>query len=205
VIGRGLSQKELLLAFFGRKKEEAPAAGDGKPQANASGASPPSSTPPGGGGAGVGGEDGGFSPDNARKFFERAKTVHDATNFEYAMTLWLNGLRHDPRSMDGLKGFFDSATAFLNTKEGAKGPSRDTMNQFSGRGDVDRYLGYLLAAGSKPADTSSWVKAAEIGLKLGVREAASWVAQRGLLAATNDKKPRKDYFVTLMEVLQSVE
>jgi tetratricopeptide (TPR) repeat protein len=146
-----------------------------------------------------------FSPENARKFFERAKTVHDATNFEYAMTLWLNGLRQDPRSMDGLKGFFDSATAFLNSKEGAKGPSRDTMNQFNGRGDVDRYLAYLLAAGGNPADTSSWVKAAEIGLKLGLREAASWLAQRGLLAATNDKKPRKEYFVSLMEILQQVE
>ncbi len=186
------------MGIFGKKKEEeAPAKGE------ATGAGGSSN----GGGPAAAGGDGAvaFSPENARKFFERAKTVHDATNFEYAMTLWLNGLRHDPRSMDGLKGFFDSATAFLQTKEGAKGPSRDTMNQFTGRGEVDRYLGYLLAAGSKPSDTGSWVKAAEIGLKLGVRDPASWVAQRGLLAATNDKKPRKDHFVSLMETLQQLE
>lgn len=181
------------MALFGRKKtDEAPKPAAEAPNGPAKGA--------GGGAAQVA-----FSPENARKFFERAKTVHDATNYEYAMTLWLNGLRHDPRSMEGLKGFFESATAFLQTKEGAKGPSRDTLNQFSGRGDVDRYLGYLLAAGSKPSDTGAWVRAAEIGLKLGVREAASWVAQRGLLAAANDKKPRKDYYVSLMETLQQLE
>lgn len=193
------------MGLFGKKKEEeAPAQGDSKPSAGSinggappGGAKPPTVTASGSGD--------GFSPENARKFFERAKTVHDATNFEYAMTLWLNGLRHDPRSMDGIKGFFDSATSFLGTKEGAKGPSRDTMNQFTGRGDVDRYLGYLLAAGSKPSDTASWVKAAEIGLKLGVRDAASWLAQRGLLAATNDKRPRKEHFVSLMETLQQLE
>lgn len=184
------------MAFFGRKKdEEAPAAGDVK--AGETGATP-AATP-------AATTETAFSPENARKFFERAKTVHDATNFEYAMTLWLNGLRHDPRSMDGLKAFFDSAHAFLNTKEGAKGPSRDTLNQFSGRGDVDRYLGFLLAAGIKPTETGNWVKGAETGLKIGVRDPAAWLAQRGLLAASNDKKPRKEYFVTLMEVLQNVE
>lgn len=121
------------------------------------------------------------------------------------MTLWLNGLRHDPRSMDGLKGFFDSASAFLNTKEGAKGPSRDTMNQFSGRGEVDRYLAFILAAGTRPSETTNWVKAAETGLKLGVRDPACWIAERGLRAASADRKPKKDHLVTLMEVLQSVE
>jgi tetratricopeptide (TPR) repeat protein len=191
------------LAFFGRKKDEPTPTPPSPPQASNQGGSegggekppaPPSSP------------DGpGFSSENARKFFERAKTVHEATNYEYAMSLWLNGLRQDPRSMEGLKAFFESASAFLNSKDGAKGPSRDMMNQFSGKGEVDRYLGYLLAAGSKPVETSNWVRGAEIALKLGVREGASWLAQRGLVAAASEKKPRKDHYVSLMEILHNVE
>lgn len=179
------------MALFGRKKDDSP--------------SQPAPQPGAGDTKGPAGDAAAFSPENARKFFERAKTVHDATNYEYAMTLWLNGLRQDPRSMEGLKAFFESASAFLNSKDGAKGPSRDTMNQFSGKGDVDRYLGYLLAAGSKPTDTTSWVRGAETALKLGVREGASWLAQRGLVAAASEKKPRKEYYVSLMEVLHDVE
>lgn len=178
------------MALFGKKKDEDNAevgSGSGAAEVAQAGAQPA------------------FSPENARKFFEKAQTVHTTTNYEYAMSLWLNGLRQDPRSMEGLQGFFESASAFLGTKEGAKGPSRATMNQFNNRGDVDRYLAYLLAAGSKPAEPSNWVKGAELAVQLGLREPATWLAERGFKAASGDRKPRKDYFVSLMEVFHTTE
>ena len=52
------------------------------------------------------------NPATARKFFDPARTVHDSTNYEYAMTLWLQGLRHDPTSMSGLEGFIASSESF---------------------------------------------------------------------------------------------
>lgn len=146
-----------------------------------------------------------FSPEKARKFFDRARDVHQATNFEYAMTLWLNGLRQDPTNLDAVIGFFRSADSFLNTKEGGKGPSKDTLNQFSGKGDVDKFLGHLLQFGVKSADTEAAIKSAQTALAIGARDTALWLAERAVAAAGREKKARKSHFVAIMEVYEGLQ
>jgi len=146
-----------------------------------------------------------FSPEKGKRFFDRARDVHQATNFEYAMTLWLNGLRMDPTNLEAVVGFFRSADSFLGTKEGGKGPSRDTLNQFSGKGEVDKFLGYLLQFGVKPNDTESVVKASESALKFGARETSRWLAERAFATALREKKQRKAHFVSIMEVFETLE
>ncbi len=176
------------MAFFGRKKDE-PVDADKAPVGDKT---PPPVVPE-------------FSPEKARRFFDRARDVHQATNFEYAMTLWLNGLRQDPTNLEAVIGFFRSADSFLNTKEGGKGPSRDTLNQFSGKGDVDKFLGHLLHFGVKPADTDAVIKAAQTALAIGARDTAQWLAERAVTAAGREKKARKAHFVTIMEVYEGLQ
>lgn len=160
-----------------------------------------------GGGSGGGGDSGGFefSPEKARRFFDRAQTLHDATNFAYAMQLWLQGLRFEPNNMGAIKGFFDSAGAFMNSKEGAKGPSKDTYKEFSGRSDLDKYLYSLLDWSGHPTEASYAVKAVERASELGLAEPAAWLGERALGAALRDKKPRKEYFVAIMNALAKAE
>jgi tetratricopeptide (TPR) repeat protein len=184
------------LALFGRKKEDAT-----KPGTNGAG---------NGNGNGDGGKAGGApeegpssSPDKAAVFFDRAKTVQEATNYEYAMTLWLQGLRQEPTSMRGLEGFWSSAVSFMN-ESGGKPPSRETLREFGGRSDVEKYLEALLQWGIKQLDALLAVRAAEAAAKLNMPEPVYWIGNRAMHVAAVEKKPRKDLFIKLMEIFGKV-
>lgn len=142
-----------------------------------------------------------FSPDKAAKFFERAHTVHETTNYEYAMSLWLQGLRWNPTNVEALKSFFDSAAAFLGTKEGAKGPSKDTRREFSNKGEVEKYLSALLETGADPHSGEPAVRSVTSAAALGLVEAVRFLGERAIAIAGREKKPRKEHFVQLYEAL----
>lgn len=175
------------MAIFGRKKtgSESPASGE------------TSETP-----AGTPGTKFEVHADKARKFFEHARAVHDTTNFEYAMQLWLSGLRQDPTSMAGMEGFFESAAKFLGS--GAKGPSKETLRMFSERDDVARFLMALLEWGMKPLDQFLSVRAAEAAARLELAEQSYWIGERAMNVVARDRRPRKDLFLKLMKVFGQV-
>lgn len=144
-----------------------------------------------------------YSASKAKAFFDRAKIVHDTTNYEYAMQLWLNGLKQDPTSMSGLESFFQSAAAFVS-ESGGKPPSKETMNAFAGKTDLDRFLSAILQFGVKPLDPLLAVRAVEAAAKLGLPEQCRWLGDRALIVIANEKKPRKDLFIKLMETFGKV-
>ena len=96
------------MAIFGRKKDEPPT------PATANGASGANSSAKPATGPGSGEVPHEFSPEKARKFFGPARDVHEATNYEYAMTLWLNGLRFDPTNLEAVISFIRSCDAFCS-------------------------------------------------------------------------------------------
>lgn len=146
-----------------------------------------------------------FSPEKAKRFFDKAQVLHEATNHAFAMHLWLQGLRFEPNNMAALKGFFDAAGAFMNSKEGAKGPSKDTYKEFGGRSDLDKYLYALLDWSAHPTEATYAIKAVERAGELGLAEPAAWLGERALGAAIRDKKPKKDHFVSIMNALAKAE
>lgn len=144
-------------------------------------------------------------PAKARKFFERAQAVHDSTNYEYAMTLWLQGLRLDPTSVEGLEQFWRSASQFLDSPARPKGPTKDQVAAFSGKTPVDRFLANLLQWATRPLEYSLGLKAFESGVKIGLRESGAWIGKRVLGIAGEDPKAKKDVFVQLMNLFQQAE
>ncbi len=189
------------MGIFGWKKSE-----EKKPEAAGAGAGTP-----GGGAGGTGGAAGGggtpaggapsdgFSPEKAQRFFDHARTVHETNNYEYAMQLWLSGLRQDPTSMPGLQGFFKSAAAFLD-KSGEKGrPSKDVSKPLSAGTPVDRYLLSLLDWGMNPMDSLPAVRSAELAANIGLKEPVEWIGVRAFNSVSRDKKQRKDLFVKLKD------
>lgn len=185
------------MGLFGKKKTD-----ETEPKTSAGGNA---SKDGGGNDKKTGVKDGGyeFNHEKAEKFFERAATLHEATNFEFAMTMWLGGLRQDPASLRGLEGFFKSAGAFMNS--GAKGPSKDTVKLYSGGGNIERYLLSLLEWSARPTEAAYAVRAMQLAGDLGLAEPAMWIATRALGAAEREKRPRKDYFLKIMEVLRRFE
>lgn len=174
------------MAFFGKKKDD----DSDKPKGDGKGGDGAADKAP-------------VSPDKAAKFFDHAKTVHEATNYEYAMQSYLSGLRQEPSSMRGLEGFWISSQAFLSESDG-KPPSKEMIREFGGRSDLDRYLEALLHWGIKPLDALLAVKAAEAAAKLNMPEPTYWIGHRAMHVAAAEKKPRKELFLKLMEVFGKV-
>lgn len=173
------------MALFGKKK------GDGA--GNGAG---------GDGGASAGG--GGFSPDKARVFFDRAKTTHDTLNFPYAAQLWLNGLGQDPSSVEGFQGFFNSIQAYLNDA-GKKANGKEIAKGLSGQGQILKYQQALLNWGLKPTSGSATLKAAEASAGLGLTEITTILGQRALQFAFKEEKPKKDVFVKLLDIFDQAD
>jgi tetratricopeptide (TPR) repeat protein len=188
------------LALFGRKKtgEDAEPNGGAAGTASDTGAAAAPAETPGNGGVVLD-----VHPDKARKFFEYAKTVHETTNYEYAMQLWLNGLRHDPGNVQALESFMSSCQHFL-AASGGKSLGKDTVRLFSGRGDVERYLLALLQWGMRPADATLAVRAADSAARLGLAEPTYWIGSAAMGAVGGEKRPRKDLFVRLKEIFIKV-
>lgn len=138
-----------------------------------------------------------FSPEKAQRFFDHAKTVGETGNFEYAMQLWLSGLRQDPTSMYGLERFLNAAVNFKGK------PGKGLQTSVDGRSDVDRYLQALLAWGLKVLEPALATKAVQAAAKLGLAEQAHFIGEQALKLVRT--KPKKDHFVKLMEAFASVE
>ncbi len=142
-------------------------------------------------------------PDKAAKFFQHARTAHDSTNYEYAMRLWLGGLRFDPASMTGTESFVKSAQAFVSDSGGKK-PGKEVSGAISGRSGVDKYLNALLDWAVRPQDPAVGVKAFELAAELNLPEPAFFVGEFVLAAAAQDKKPRKEILVKVMNCFAKI-
>lgn len=182
----------MAFGFLKKKDQEGAKPTSGEPAA--AGGTPPEDSGPAA-----------PEPVKARKFFERAQAVHDSTNYEYAMTLWLQGLRLDPTSLEGLQAFWKSASEYINSPARPKGPTKDQAASFGGKGVVDRYLAALLAWGTKPLEWQLGVKAFEAAIKANAGEAAQWIGRRVLGVAGEDPKAKRDSFVTLMNLFAQVQ
>jgi tetratricopeptide (TPR) repeat protein len=157
------------------------------------------------GGKGGKGDQPVFSPEKAVRFFEHAKTVQEATNYQYAAKLWLDGLRWDPSSMTGLEGFFGAIALFLGDPEASKkGIDKEVYKSVSGKTDVDKFLYGILDWGLKPTDSVLAVRAFEASAKLGNPEPAFWIGQRAFATCINDKKVKKDQFLKVSQCFQKI-
>ncbi|MCA9279640.1 MAG: hypothetical protein H6815_10195 [Phycisphaeraceae bacterium] len=135
-------------------------------------------------------------PDKAARFFEHAKTSHEAGNYEYAMQLWLRGMSFDPSDMNALESFFKAAAAFL--RSGKKGVSKETTKVLDGKGPTNKFTLALLQWGIKPESASSAVRATDLSSKLGLPETTYWLGERAVNAVIRDKRPSVSRLKTLV-------
>jgi len=179
--------RNSALAFFGKSKESDPKVGDGnglptgKPEAAVV-----------------------FSPEKAMKFFEHARTVQETGNFEYAMQLWLSGLRLDPSSMSGLEAFFGVTPKWLSDPASKKGLSKEVEKAVSGKTDVDRFLYAILRWGTNPKDVTLGVRAMEAAAKAGLAEPGYWIGERAFALVLSQPNPRKDLIMKVVDSFQKI-
>jgi len=145
-----------------------------------------------------------YSPKKAKAFFDRAVTVHESTNYEYAMQMWLNGLRWDPTSMFGLNGFLKSSEVY-GIEHPKKGVSKATKSAIATKGDLGKYINVLLDFGLKRLDCSNAIKVTSAAAKLNLKEPVQMLGEHALKLVMNDPKAKKDMFVKLLDAFEQVE
>lgn len=146
-----------------------------------------------------------FAPDKAEKFFGHARTVAETGNHEYAMQLYLSGLRFDPNNMGAMTAFFGTAASFLSSPEGKKGPGKDLSKSVAESTDIHKYLRGLLDWAMKPTEAELAVQALERACALNLREPANWIGERALGACLREKKPEKRRVMRVCEAFVKIE
>lgn len=176
----------MAFGFFGKKKDD-PDASKGQP----------------------GGDDGATEkvkpePAKAQSFFTHAQAIQDTENYEYATTLWLQGLRMDPTSMKGHEQFFECASRFGQQNAG-KGPSKTQTGALPTKTEVDKYIGTLLNWGTRPMDWPYGLKAFEIAAKLELAEPGYWLGSKVLAVALQDQKRlKKEHLVQMVDYFSKI-
>lgn len=184
------------MAIFGWSKSKQPTppdpqqpAGGSKGEAGAAGER--------GGAEGSGVSGGAFAPEKARSFFDRGRKLEEAGQYEYAMTLWLTGMRSDPGSMEGLEGFFRCADRFRAGGEGKA--SRETERLAGGSTPIDRFLTAVLSWSMSPKSPELAVRALVAAGDLGLTEVGRWIAPKAVVVLRNEDRPRKEMALRLKE------
>ncbi|GIW74456.1 MAG: hypothetical protein KatS3mg103_0978 [Phycisphaerales bacterium] len=140
-----------------------------------------------------------FNPEAAERFFEHARTAHDTTNYEYAMNLWLSGLRQDANNISALEGFFRSAQAFH-----AEHPRKRPKVELQTRTPVDKFLAGLYNWATRLTDADAAMRAGEAAAAAGLDEPAYWCLERAMALAKQAKRPGPAIFKKLMELFARI-
>lgn len=190
------------MAIFGGKKKSN---GQGSPQSNGAPApepnQPPATKPTGGGGGGKGGAQPGiaFNPEGAERFFEHARTAHETTNYEYAMNLWISGLRLDATNLTALENFFRSASAFH-----AAHPKKKPKVDLQTKSPADKFLAALYNWATHLTDPDAAMRAGEAAATIGLDEQAYWCLERAMSLGKQAKRPSPILFKRLMPLFAKV-
>ena len=140
--------------------------------------------------------------------FERAAqaTVHG--NFDYAIHLYMDGLRYNPRDLEkGHKGLRDCALRRRNTgKKGGFGSllaqAKGAVAQMLGR-HKDQMLDLEEALARDPTNIQMMTQLMQTARRLGYVDVAIWFGEIASEETLRTKKPQKQIFTTLADMYES--
>ncbi len=176
------------MALFGKKKGK----GDDDTGETPNGDEAPKLRPP--------------APDKATSFFNHARTVEATGNIEYALTLWIRGLRQDPSDIGALEKVANLSNHLSQQNKGkiSKDVLKATQHEDASYKAIDKWLEALVQWGYKVKGAAQAVRATELTHSLGLEEQAYWIGEKALRVATQDPKPSKDLLIKLMEVFGKI-
>jgi hypothetical protein len=146
-----------------------------------------------------------FSPEKAKKFFTHAQAAQEIGNYEYAMSLWMGGLKFDPGNLEAVKSFTACANGYLNNG-GAKRVPKETVAAMDGSTPVHKYLQALAEWTFAARDNEKAVRAATTVTELNLREVANYIAPTVLKVLIGGDQPtKKDQAVRMMKAFINLE
>lgn len=149
-------------------------------------------------------------PSKARLWFDRAGTVADSRQYDYAIECYINGLRHDPGHMASHEALRDVA---LKRKVGGGKPAGLTERlKSSGTDAIDKFLGAEKLWAKDPLNLAHILQTMKLAVAadnaapdVGLNEFAYWVGQIILENNEVSKKPDKAVYIELRDLLAAIE
>jgi tetratricopeptide (TPR) repeat protein len=145
------------------------------------------------------------SLEKAVAFFQRAEQVADTDNFDYAIDLYMEGLRLSPDALEAGHAPLRKLSLIRQGKGGKKPSIMDRMTRKGGKTSLDEMLNaeYLLA---KDPDNLSYaesmIKAAVAGE---YRRTGAWIADLVFQATNASPKPSAATYLLLKESYKALE
>jgi tetratricopeptide (TPR) repeat protein len=135
----------------------------------------------------------------AKSFFDRAGQVAEIEDFDYAINLYLQGLRHNPEELvDGHLALYELALR-RRSKKGKKPSMMERVKQLTGRSPLERMLNSECLFAKDPSHlpyAESMLKAAVAG---GYTQTARWIADLAFQTNNAAKKPSLHTYILLKD------
>jgi len=144
----------------------------------------------------------------AKGCFERARQASLRNNFDYAIQLYLEGLRYNPRDIeDGHKGLRECALRRRNQgKKGGLGAllgqAKGALSQMLGR-HKDQMLALEEALARDPQNVTLLGQLMQVARRQGYDDVAIWFGEIAAEETLRTKKPNKQIFVTLADLYEA--
>lgn len=190
------------LFGFGKKKDASEQAGEAAAAGGDKGGDNGKAVATGGGG---------FKPDprKAKAWFDRAHTVADSANYDYAVDCFINAFRFDPSNMAEHEKLYDSALKRM-VSGGKPAGFKDSMSS-GGKAVVEKFAHAEKLWAMDPRNPTRAIgvmqKAVELHEseeELSMREVAMWMGVKAM-ELCGGKAATKPNFVKLMELFEKVE
>ncbi len=132
-------------------------------------------------------------PRKARAWFDRAKTVADSRQYDYAIQCLLNGLRFDPDRMEQHEALHEVAAKRKAT--GGKPAGFLDKPPVSGKHSVEKMLEAEYKWAKDPLNAAHVLSAMEHAAKAELEEVAFWLGEHVVEANRIAKKPAKAVYI----------
>ena len=140
----------------------------------------------------------------AKVFFDRAKTVADTGNFEYAIEMYIQGLSVDPENIKAHQALRD-----ISLKRKASGGKdmgmMDKMKMPKAKEEKQQMLNAEKLLAYSPGDVSRMVGVFQGAYKAGCYATVLWIGPILQRANQEQKKPDFKTFITLRDVYTAIE
>lgn len=140
----------------------------------------------------------------AKVFFDRAKTVADTGNFEYAIEMFIQGLNVDPENVEAHQALRD-----ISLKRKASGGKdmgmMDKMKMPKAKDEKQLMLNAEKLLAYSPGDVSRMVGTLQGAYKAGCYATVLWIGPILQRANADQKKPDYKTFITLRDVYTAIE
>jgi len=147
-------------------------------------------------------------PRKARPWFDRAKTVADAQNYDYAINCYISGLLHAPDALDQHEALRE--VALKRKVQGGKPAGWRDKSPVSGKSHVERMLEAEFAFSKDPGAAGSALKIMEEAMAatregdVDLSEAAFWVGELAIEANRSAKRPSKQAYLKVCDLFEEM-